>query len=542
MNINDTNFKPPFKDCVWILLVSFLVCAPSLRSWFYNDDFVHIFNLSGETGNPYIRALTGNAYVFGSGKDWHYRPLTNILFAALTASGSPFLFHLCSLLIHLGCGCLLWLVLRKFPFDRKAIFFAVLLFMINPSLNTTIFLFSAMGDMLTTFFSLFALYFFVGKPHVLRNKAVVNYIILFYILGLLSKEMCITLPALFLLFSIFFNRVRSDLPLIFIMGATGLLFLMLRGMLLGSFYAAGPFTDKLFSYGPDTIISLLKYAYYFFVPFPPHWIYRYPYLLIIAAPQAVLALFFIKRQGLARGFGNIAAMALLFLVSALPVISSFAGWRVYFSMVIWSFAVAVFLSAIRHNVARIFAACYAAAFACVMVYWGNCYFKAGNYEKGFLAELNKLEVERVTILGLPRAAYSSIPIFTYSGEIEFAMKHFYGKDKKITVLAPFTAENLSVSVEIAKISDHKFRLSLPEDGYNYFYFFPGEKIHWYENEVGSISSEISIKILKANHFGKPVALEVRVSPENPVYSYQNNQLTPLFQIPPSTARPPETRI
>ena len=123
----------PLKDCYTIMLTSFMVFFYFTSAWFNGDDFLHLYRLSGELGNPYIKALSGNIY--GSGQDIHYRPISNVAFALLTEQGSSFIFRLFTLILHISSGGILWLVLRKLIFNRFAVFMATLLVVLTEGLN-----------------------------------------------------------------------------------------------------------------------------------------------------------------------------------------------------------------------------------------------------------------------------------------------------------------------------------------------------------------------------------------------------------------------
>lgn len=525
-NLKKVYEQLPSKDYVWILIISFIIFFPFTKAWFNGDDFTHLYVLSGEIGNPYMNVLSGHMYRGqDGGADRYYRPIARTIFAFFTNHGSSFSFRLCTLFIHLSSGYLLWLVLQRLYLNRFAVFFATFLFLVNPSLNTSVFWLSSTGDLLTTFFSLCALYFFLRNPGGFINFTQI-WVILFYVLGLLSKEMCITLPILFFLISIHQNRIKQDIYLICTLGFTGVIFFIFRGMLLGSSVIGGQAAKHLFSFGQDTFISLIKNLYSFFVPFPPHWVWRHPSLLLIALPPILLIIFFMKKRGLSKGSKDLLFIILLILVSLLPVINIYAGWRLYFVMVTWSIALGLFLNELRHPLVRVGVFAYTLVFISVTVYWGNCYIKTGEYEKQLLSKVSNIPEKNAVILGVPRAAYTSVPVFTWGGGINHALKYFYSQDKSITIALPTTVEDISVFPEIKKISDHRYLFSLPGDGYNFFNLNllgePSFKINKFYPYKG-----FRIKVKKTNFMGKPNSIEIEILKKDAVYSYNNVQLKKL---------------
>lgn len=517
--------KPlPFKDCGWILLISCIFFSFFTGAWFHGDDFSHLYNLSGRSGNPYLKALFG--HVYGQGTEHVYRPITYILLALLTEGDSSFPFRITTLFIHLSSGLMLWLVFNKLAFSRFAAFFATLLFLMNPSISTSVFWISAMGDLLSTAFALCGLYFFLSNPGGGLNLTTAK-VTVFFILGLLSKEICIVLPAVLFMVSIYRNSIRKDLFIIVVLCLTGVIYLILRESLLGPIALAGSEKYSFFSLVQSSIISLAKYFYFILVPLPAHWIWKHPFLNILALFQIFLVIAFVKKKGLLKGSIYFLSILIFLVIFILPVINAFAGWRLYFFVAGWSIVLGLILTELSHPLIRPGVVLYTIIFMLVMGYWGNAFLEAGKYEQRFLSELSKTDEKKLTILGVPSTAFSAVPLLTNSGKIEYALKYFYNMDKEIKVILPATIENLSILPEIKKISDNHFQISLPGNGYNFFNITSNKKSAIIPQNTFFSDKGFPVKINKTNFLGKTTVVEIKIPVESSVYFYNNENLLRL---------------
>ena len=129
----------------------------------------------------------------------NYIPLTwnvTILLAHLT-QGSPLAFHILSLVLHLSCSLVAFLLLRRFGFENKAATFVVLLFALHPLRVESIAWASSIKGLLAAFFALGAL--FIQSSPQLKFRSTL--IVLLFLCSLLSKQTLLLLPAVFFLIS-----------------------------------------------------------------------------------------------------------------------------------------------------------------------------------------------------------------------------------------------------------------------------------------------------------------------------------------------------
>lgn len=190
--------RPNLTISVFFILATFAVFWPLLT-----HDFVSIDDNVYVTDNPQVLSgLTAKnikwAFTTFYAEFWH--PLTWLSLMADTQifGGSPFGFHLTNLLLHILNTLLLFFFLRKATDKLWQSAFAASLFAIHPLHVESVAWIAERKDVLSTFFWLLTLRsytHFVEKP----NRTQYGWVLLFFILGLMSKPMLLTLPFTLLL-------------------------------------------------------------------------------------------------------------------------------------------------------------------------------------------------------------------------------------------------------------------------------------------------------------------------------------------------------
>ena len=219
---HDAQKPASFPHKAWIYafavaLVTFIVYIPALNNGFLNwDDQEYV------TENSSIKAINFALFkwIFGfNAANWH--PLTWLSHSIDYAIWglNPYGHHLTSVILHsantfLLCILIIYLIINsKDTKDyrilfRKAIITgctASLLFGIIPVHVESVAWVSERKDVLSTFFVLLSLIFYVRYSTGTSAKLRFNYslCLLFFALALLSKPMAITLPAVFILLDIY---------------------------------------------------------------------------------------------------------------------------------------------------------------------------------------------------------------------------------------------------------------------------------------------------------------------------------------------------
>ncbi len=184
--------------CGWLLLAVGLVFAQTVRHGFVNiDDGVYV------SENPHIlRGLTasGIAWVFSHSHVGNWHPLTGLSHMldcqiyGLNAGGH----HLTNVLLHAATAILLFLVLRQLTGDLWPSAIVAALFAVHPLRVESVAWIAERKDVLSGLcfvLTLGAYAWFVRGPFSRRRYLL---LLVIFALGLMSKPMLVTVPALLL--------------------------------------------------------------------------------------------------------------------------------------------------------------------------------------------------------------------------------------------------------------------------------------------------------------------------------------------------------
>ncbi|MGD9412981.1 MAG: tetratricopeptide repeat protein, partial [Desulfobacterales bacterium] len=155
------------------------------------------------TSNPHVRSgfsVKSISWAFTTFEAEFWHPLTwlSLMADAQIFGGRPFGFHLTNLLLHILNTLLLFFFLRKVTTKLWQSAFVASLFALHPLHVESVAWIAQRKDVLSTFFWLLTLRWyahFVEKP----NRSRYGWALVFFILGLMSKPMLITLPFTLLL-------------------------------------------------------------------------------------------------------------------------------------------------------------------------------------------------------------------------------------------------------------------------------------------------------------------------------------------------------
>ncbi|MBD3379673.1 MAG: tetratricopeptide repeat protein [Candidatus Omnitrophica bacterium] len=193
-----------FKNKIAVIVLLAGACLAygnSLGGGFVYDDKAMIlaYDLVQDLGNI-PRAFVSPTSLYGNVN--YYRPLQTVTYIVdyylwgRLAGG----FHFTNLLLHLACVFCLFRFLRLIFRDTAVVFTASLLFAVHPVHATVVSYIAGRADSLLLFFFLASFYShvkyaFFGKAPAWRAAE-----LLFFLLALLSKELAMVIPFLFLLF------------------------------------------------------------------------------------------------------------------------------------------------------------------------------------------------------------------------------------------------------------------------------------------------------------------------------------------------------
>ena len=238
---------------ILLVVVSCLVYLNSLNNGFYFDDFQYIVE------NQYIRSLQNIPRFFididtlSSVGSWHYRPLVLVSHAVNYSIGrlNPAGYHILSLAFHIGTAYLLFLILKTMLGGGFIPLASALIFAVHPFNSQVVNYITARSSVMSGFFYLLSFYCWVKfRSHSRRDRVdrpvgtdvgtdvdvgtdlqvcpqsmdrpsglslqmplrdVASYTasLLAFLLGMLSKELVITLPAVLFLYDLYFTPVKG---------------------------------------------------------------------------------------------------------------------------------------------------------------------------------------------------------------------------------------------------------------------------------------------------------------------------------------------
>jgi len=202
---------------VVLMLLCLIVYYNSLSNGFVYDDFGSIVeNRYIKQPGKFLASLFNQSYFKMAGLEASYRPVASLSYLLIysIAELNPFYYHLTSLLLHTLNAILVYCLANFILQNRLRAMIAGCLFASHPVLTEAVNAIDFNDDLLATFFYLSALllYMRLKAERARFNIGVYCLSLFFYLLGLLSKEMAITLPAIILLYDLMLRDADRDQP------------------------------------------------------------------------------------------------------------------------------------------------------------------------------------------------------------------------------------------------------------------------------------------------------------------------------------------
>ena len=265
---------PPRRAALLVLLVAVGTYGNSVLNGFAYDDNTVIVGHPVVTEGPIVDALTSSYWPQAVGGAGLYRPVTLSSFALEWRlwNGHPAGFHLVNLTVHIAVSLLVFFLILDVSATLPALVGAVL-FAAHPVHSEAVANVVGRAELYSALFVLGACLLFCkdrGLSPLWRVARLLG-IGVFYMMGLGSKEMAATLPALLVLLALGRNddervtdRVQTDLPVFLLTGALLAAFLGIRFLILGSASGevAAPSLVGL-SAGQRILTSLAVFPQYF---------------------------------------------------------------------------------------------------------------------------------------------------------------------------------------------------------------------------------------------------------------------------------------
>jgi tetratricopeptide (TPR) repeat protein len=334
----------PILPVALLVLACVVVYFNSLSNEFVFDDHATIVE------NKFLPDFKGSLPSFFSTSYFEiaeaeasYRPVATLSYYLLYAIGelNPFWYHLGSLILHMFNVILVYFLTQAIQKNKNAALVAGLLFACHPVLTEAVNCISFNEDLLAAMFYQMSFLLYLKTASDRHTAAVSSFLLslLLYFLGLLSKEMAITLPMVVVLYDLAVNTPEGKPVSVDSMRDTvadrifhylgfagvGLFYLSLRFV-----FVAGPEPAASHSYGRliDRIVYL-PYQFFNFIklvvfPYPlkAEYIFSYPesffeiynIIAVICFTGVVGFSFYIYRRFRGVSFG-----IWWFLITLLPV-------------------------------------------------------------------------------------------------------------------------------------------------------------------------------------------------------------------------------
>jgi protein O-mannosyl-transferase len=292
-------FDRPALPIAVLVLVGVMVYLNSLSNGFVFDDYAVIVQNKYLTqrGADFL-SFFNRSYFNIAGGEASYRPVATLSYYLihLAAGLNPFYYHLTSVVLHIINILLVYRMAGLILKNPISALVAGLLFACHPALTEAVDCIAYNEDLLTGFFFVLAfIWYLKSTPENLKKTAVKYYCgsLLFFLLGLLSKEMAITLPAVILLYDLtlraadrqsftlgmIIDTVKDRVRLYAGYAAVSLFYLALRFKFLSNpVKQATPFYGSLVErilYLPAHIFSFIKLAI-FPAALNADYVYSYP--------------------------------------------------------------------------------------------------------------------------------------------------------------------------------------------------------------------------------------------------------------------------
>ncbi|MBT8365487.1 MAG: tetratricopeptide repeat protein [Deltaproteobacteria bacterium] len=195
-----------------LVLLCLIVYYNSLSNGFVYDDLgLIVENKYIKQPGRLIASLFNGSYFQFAGLEASYRPVATLSYFLIYAIAelNPFYYHLASLILHTLNAILVYWLANLILQHRLRALMAGLLFACHPVLSEAVNCIAFNDDLLTAFFFMLALIFYIRikSEDLISNIRGYFLTLFFYILGLLSKEMAITLPAIVLLYDLVLRDV-----------------------------------------------------------------------------------------------------------------------------------------------------------------------------------------------------------------------------------------------------------------------------------------------------------------------------------------------
>ena len=204
----------PYMPIALLVLICVLVYLNSLSNGFVFDDRGTIVENKYITGViEHLPSFFNSSYFTIAESEASYRPVATLSYHLLYAMFKldPLGYHLGSLILHITNVILVYCLVNLLQKNKTTALVAGLLFACHPVLTEAVNCISFNEDLLAALFYLLSFIFYITPGAENKKFKTSHYILslVFYLLGLLSKEMAITLPVIIFVYDIAIRQSLS---------------------------------------------------------------------------------------------------------------------------------------------------------------------------------------------------------------------------------------------------------------------------------------------------------------------------------------------
>lgn len=203
-NIQQNNYKKSYIPMLIISITVIFIYLPAFK-----NDFVNLDDPGYIIKNDVIKSISWDniKHIFSKSYMGNYHPLTMLSYMIeyKIAGLNPFIYHLTNIILHIFNSILVYIILNKLTNFYIISLITALLFGLHPMKVESVAWISERKDVLYSFFFLLSMNYYLNylEKKSLKNKL---YILLFFLLSLLSKAQAVVLPLVLLLIDYYKNN------------------------------------------------------------------------------------------------------------------------------------------------------------------------------------------------------------------------------------------------------------------------------------------------------------------------------------------------
>ncbi|MCB0332615.1 MAG: hypothetical protein KDD55_03900 [Bdellovibrionales bacterium] len=471
-----------------LLLTSALLPLCFLDTWFHADDFSLLAQLgkySLFSPKFWNQIILGE--VFEPNTNYFYRPVTMLILGVLERSHSVIPFRIFALTLHTLSTFSLYVLISRFRSPSVALIGAIF-FSLHPATTTALYSIAAFGDLLFVFFGILGGLSLVSYLDSTSRRSSFLATLFSLTLALGSKETAICLPVLYSCLALLNGKLRKEWRLLSLLYFIAALFLLIRGALLGAFFA-GNAADTYHHFGIHSVVACLRYLFDLFVPIPLDILFSNPWVLAFWA--TVLLLSYNAFRPLFRRF--FLSLLILF-IPLFPAFHHYGGWYMYGSLAVGSILLSLAIPELKVRSFSVVCSLFVVISVATDFRQAQCFSESGRQNYSLLFQLAHDSKDGVTLVGVPKTMCTHAPLFTWSKQVEYGLAYFFKKHEKVTLLAQPVIDRVSDHLfSVSHRNPHSLDIQLNDTIFSYF-------------SLGTEDIAHKVSLIEKNWLGKPTQI------------------------------------